>query len=41
MRAWTSPGVPALTVAGPPVTIHDTSSGGLVTTEPDLSLIHI
>ena len=35
MRSWTSPDVPALTVPGPPVAIHDTSSGGLVTTQPD------
>jgi L-cysteine:1D-myo-inositol 2-amino-2-deoxy-alpha-D-glucopyranoside ligase len=35
MRSWTSPDVPALTVTGPPVTIHDTSSGGPVTTRPD------
>jgi L-cysteine:1D-myo-inositol 2-amino-2-deoxy-alpha-D-glucopyranoside ligase len=35
MRAWESPDVPVLSVAGPPVAIHDTASGGLVTTQPD------
>ncbi|GAA1773291.1 cysteine--1-D-myo-inosityl 2-amino-2-deoxy-alpha-D-glucopyranoside ligase [Nocardioides hankookensis] len=35
MRAWPSPDVPTLPVAGPPVAVHDTPSGGLVTTTPD------
>ena len=35
MRAWASPDVPVLPVTGPPVTIHDTSSGGRVTTQPE------
>jgi L-cysteine:1D-myo-inositol 2-amino-2-deoxy-alpha-D-glucopyranoside ligase len=35
MRAWPTPDVPGLTVTGPPVRLHDTSTGGLVTTEPD------
>jgi len=35
MRAWTAPEVPTLSVAGPPVAVHDTASGGLVTTAPD------
>src|SRR6478609_1980160 len=35
MRAWPSPDVPTLPVAGPPVTVHDTPWGGLVTTTPD------
>jgi L-cysteine:1D-myo-inositol 2-amino-2-deoxy-alpha-D-glucopyranoside ligase len=35
MRAWPSPDVPGLTETGPPVALHDTASGGLVTTEPD------
>jgi L-cysteine:1D-myo-inositol 2-amino-2-deoxy-alpha-D-glucopyranoside ligase len=34
MRAWPAPEVPSLDVAGPPVRVHDTSTGGLVTTEP-------
>jgi L-cysteine:1D-myo-inositol 2-amino-2-deoxy-alpha-D-glucopyranoside ligase len=35
MRAWPSPDVPVLPVTGPPVAIHDTSTGGQVTTRPD------
>jgi L-cysteine:1D-myo-inositol 2-amino-2-deoxy-alpha-D-glucopyranoside ligase len=35
MRSWSSPEVPDLTVTGPPVRIHDTSSGGLVETRPE------
>ncbi|KQW52905.1 cysteine--1-D-myo-inosityl 2-amino-2-deoxy-alpha-D-glucopyranoside ligase [Nocardioides sp. Root1257] len=35
MRAWASPDIPTLPVAGPPVAVHDTPSGGLVTTTPD------
>ncbi len=34
MRSWTAPDLPALTVAGPPVVIHDTASGGPVTSAP-------
>ena len=35
MRSWSSPEVPDLTVTGPPVRIHDTSSGSLVETRPE------
>ena len=35
MRAWPSPEIPVLPVAGPQVAVHDTPSGGLVTTTPD------
>ncbi|MQW75151.1 cysteine--1-D-myo-inosityl 2-amino-2-deoxy-alpha-D-glucopyranoside ligase [Nocardioides sp. dk4132] len=35
MRAWPSPEIPTLPVEGPPVTLHDTATGGLVTTRPD------
>ena len=35
MRAWPAPQLPTLPVAGPPVALHDTPSGGLVTTSPD------
>ncbi|WP_310530319.1 cysteine--1-D-myo-inosityl 2-amino-2-deoxy-alpha-D-glucopyranoside ligase [Nocardioides sp.] len=35
MRSWSSPEVPDLTVTGPAVRIHDTSSGGLVETRPE------
>ena len=35
MRAWPSPDVPGLTESGPPVALHDTSTGELVTTAPD------
>ncbi|CAB4695399.1 MAG: cysteine--1-D-myo-inosityl 2-amino-2-deoxy-alpha-D-glucopyranoside ligase [Actinobacteria bacterium] len=34
MRAWSAPEVPVLPVMGPPVALHDTPSGGLVTTTP-------
>ena len=34
MRAWPVPDLPNLPVTGPPVRVHDTSTGGLVTTEP-------
>src|SRR3954471_23803969 len=35
MRAWPSPEIPTLPVVGPPVVLHDTLSGGPVTTDPD------
>lgn len=35
MRAWNAPDVPVLPVTGPPVVLHDTASGGKVTTRPD------
>ena len=35
MRSWSSPEVPDLTVTGPAVRIHDTSSGDLVETRPE------
>jgi L-cysteine:1D-myo-inositol 2-amino-2-deoxy-alpha-D-glucopyranoside ligase len=35
MRAWPSPEIPTLPVVGPPVAVHDTASGSLVTTRPD------
>ncbi|GAA4716403.1 cysteine--1-D-myo-inosityl 2-amino-2-deoxy-alpha-D-glucopyranoside ligase [Nocardioides conyzicola] len=35
MRAWASPDIPTLPVTGPDVAVHDTPSGGLVTTTPD------
>jgi L-cysteine:1D-myo-inositol 2-amino-2-deoxy-alpha-D-glucopyranoside ligase len=35
MRAWPSPDVPGLAETGPPVALHDTSTGALVTTAPD------
>ena len=35
MRAWASPDIPTLPVTGPAVAVHDTASGGLVTTTPD------
>ena len=35
MRSWSSPDVPVLPVTGPPVSLHDTSSGGRTTTQPD------
>jgi L-cysteine:1D-myo-inositol 2-amino-2-deoxy-alpha-D-glucopyranoside ligase len=35
MRAWPSPDIPNLPVAGPPVAVHDTPSGELVATTPD------
>src|SRR5215217_1876840 len=35
MRAWPAPEVPDLSEVGPPVALHDTASGALVTTTPD------
>jgi L-cysteine:1D-myo-inositol 2-amino-2-deoxy-alpha-D-glucopyranoside ligase len=35
MRAWPAPEVPDLPEVGPPVALHDTASGELVTTTPD------
>ncbi len=35
MRSWPAPDLPALTVQAPPVRLHDTSSGELVTHVPD------
>src|SRR4051794_36105610 len=35
MRAWPSPEIPTLPVTGPAVALHDTPSGGPVTTSPD------
>lgn len=35
MRAWTSPTLPALSVVGPPVAVHDTATGAAVTTAPE------
>jgi len=35
MRSWSSPSVPALDVAGPPVVLHDVATGRRRTTEPD------
>ncbi|MCW2796648.1 cysteine--1-D-myo-inosityl 2-amino-2-deoxy-alpha-D-glucopyranoside ligase [Nocardioides sp.] len=35
MRAWPSPEISTLPVVGPPVAIHDTATGALVTTRPD------
>ena len=35
MRAWPSPEIPVLPVAGPPVALHDTPSGSLVTSVPE------
>jgi L-cysteine:1D-myo-inositol 2-amino-2-deoxy-alpha-D-glucopyranoside ligase len=34
MRAWPSPEIPTLPVAGPPVSVHDTPSGSLVEVTP-------
>ena len=34
MHAWTAPEVPGLPVAAPPVRVHDTASGDLVTVTP-------
>jgi L-cysteine:1D-myo-inositol 2-amino-2-deoxy-alpha-D-glucopyranoside ligase len=34
MRAWNTPELPSLPVTGPPVRLHDTASGGQVTTSP-------
>ncbi|MCW2764569.1 MAG: cysteinyl-tRNA synthetase [Nocardioides sp.] len=35
MRAWPSPEISTLPIVGPPVAIHDTATGSLVTTRPD------
>jgi len=35
MRAWPSPEIPTLPVAGPPVAVHDTATGRLTTTTPE------
>ena len=35
MRTWPSPEIPTLSAPGPAVAIHDTVTGGLVTTAPD------
>src|SRR6188768_3571332 len=35
MRAWPSPEIPVLPVAGPQVAVHDTPSGGLVAAAPE------
>jgi L-cysteine:1D-myo-inositol 2-amino-2-deoxy-alpha-D-glucopyranoside ligase len=35
MRAWSAPEIPTLPAVGPPVALHDTPSGTLVTTTPD------
>ncbi|MFC7503735.1 cysteine--1-D-myo-inosityl 2-amino-2-deoxy-alpha-D-glucopyranoside ligase [Nocardioides sp. CPCC 206347] len=35
MRAWNAPGIPVLPVTGPPVVLHDTSTGTKVETSPD------
>ncbi|HWJ83528.1 MAG TPA: cysteine--1-D-myo-inosityl 2-amino-2-deoxy-alpha-D-glucopyranoside ligase [Nocardioides sp.] len=35
MRSWKTPQVPTLSVVGPEVRIHDTASGGPVTTPPE------
>jgi len=35
MHPWSAPEIPALPVPGPPVRVHDTSTGGLVETAPD------
>lgn len=35
MRSWSAPEVPSLAVTAPPVRLHDTSTGGLVTSAPD------
>src|SRR6476646_3303740 len=35
MRSWQFPEIPALSVPGPPVAVHDTASGDLVTTDPE------
>lgn len=37
MRSWSSPQVPGLSVAGPPVALHDTATGRLETTLADLA----
>ena len=35
MHAWTAPEVPRLPVTAPPVRVHDTATGGLVSVTPD------
>ncbi|KAA1415868.1 cysteine--1-D-myo-inosityl 2-amino-2-deoxy-alpha-D-glucopyranoside ligase [Nocardioides humilatus] len=35
MRAWTAPEIPTLPAVGPQVALHDTATGGRVTTTPD------
>jgi L-cysteine:1D-myo-inositol 2-amino-2-deoxy-alpha-D-glucopyranoside ligase len=35
MRSWPEPDLPELPLSGPLVALHDTSTGGLVTVEPD------
>lgn len=35
MRAWNAPGIPVLPVTGPPVVLHDTTTGGSVETSPE------
>jgi L-cysteine:1D-myo-inositol 2-amino-2-deoxy-alpha-D-glucopyranoside ligase len=35
MRAWSVPEIPSLPVVGPPVALHDTSTGAKVTTSPE------
>ncbi|GEP32422.1 L-cysteine:1D-myo-inositol 2-amino-2-deoxy-alpha-D-glucopyranoside ligase [Nocardioides szechwanensis] len=35
MRAWSVPEIPSLPVVGPPVALHDTSTGATVTTSPE------
>jgi L-cysteine:1D-myo-inositol 2-amino-2-deoxy-alpha-D-glucopyranoside ligase len=35
MHAWPEPDLPALPVTAPPVSVHDTATGGLVETRPD------
>jgi L-cysteine:1D-myo-inositol 2-amino-2-deoxy-alpha-D-glucopyranoside ligase len=35
MRSWPAPEIPTLPVTGPPVSLHDTASGGRVTAQPD------
>src|SRR6478752_4181143 len=34
MRSWQFPEIPALSVPGPPVAVHDTATGDLATTDP-------
>ncbi len=35
MRSWPAPEIPSLSVAGPPVRLHDTASGRVVETRPE------
>ncbi len=35
MRAWNAPEIPSLPVTAPPVALHDTATGGLVTPSPE------